>query len=74
MSADPLDAPRFAAITLMASARDLAASKLRMSAELAFFRADEAVRAARTQDEVDRIRDTFISSMDKFQGASVALR
>lgn len=74
MSGDPLDAPRFAANTLMASARDRAIGKLRGSAETAFFRADEALRAARTQDEVDRIRDAFISSMGKFGEAVVGLR
>lgn len=50
----------------MSSARDRAVGGLKGAADSAFIRADQALRDAKTQDEVDRIRDHFVRSVQFF--------
>ncbi|MBX9942940.1 MAG: hypothetical protein K2Y40_02565 [Reyranella sp.] len=64
MSLDPLDAERHRARTVMASARDRAVSAMHATAERAFLRADDGVRAATTPAEIERAQDLFIAGID----------
>lgn len=63
---DPLQQPREAARAMMASARCTATEALHATANTAHGRAEEALKTATTQAEIERIRDVFVSSIVNF--------
>lgn len=60
---DPLEMPRYAARTMMESARDTAVETLRITASTALQRGLDGLRDATTQDEIERIRDRYVASI-----------